>query len=218
MLIEGYKWLHVINGAVKQNGKLPTFRTVTEVKRWSNWEWWKGSSLTSVITAPFAIFANGEWRNPLWTLTQRLEKRLEIFENWVLRKICGPVIDREEGKWCRRHNREIHDITKVPCCKTLSEHRSRLRWAGHVVRIEDGELIKEALTKKPQGRRPDGRPRKRWCETVRRDVCRTYGREDWTVVAQNRTVCRNIFAVTRGLHGLKPPEWVSVFFSNALRP
>ena len=136
-----------------------------------------------------------------WTLTQRLEKRLEVFENGILRRICGPVFDREKGEWRKRHNYELRDITKVPLLQDMVRAQ-RLRWAGHVVRREDGELIKEVLRKKPQGRRPVGRPRMRWCENVRSDA----GTEDWMVVAQNRPVWRSIVAAARGLHGLRPPE------------
>jgi len=38
----------------------------------------------------------------------------------------------------------------------------RLRWAGHVVRIPDNRLPKSALNCRMQGKRPKGRPRKRW--------------------------------------------------------
>ena len=38
----------------------------------------------------------------------------------------------------------------------------RLRWAGHVARTEDGRSAFKILTGKPTGKRPLGRPRRRW--------------------------------------------------------
>ena len=37
----------------------------------------------------------------------------------------------------------------------------RLRWAGHVVRMEEGRSAFKILTGKPTGKRPLGRPRRR---------------------------------------------------------
>ena len=38
----------------------------------------------------------------------------------------------------------------------------RLRWAGHVARIEESRSALKILTGKPTGKRPLGRPRSRW--------------------------------------------------------
>ena len=45
-----------------------------------------------------------------WTLTLREEKRLEVFENEVLRKIFGPKRDDQTGEWRRLHNSELRDF------------------------------------------------------------------------------------------------------------
>lgn len=140
-----------------------------------------------------------------WTLTQRLEKRLEVFENGVLRRICGPVYDQEEREWRRRHNQELREITGVPLIQSLVKSH-RLRWAGHIARRENNEIIKEVLKKKPQGRRPVGRPRKRWSDCVREDTVRLLRRSDWENIAQDRPGWRSVVAAARGLHGLRPPE------------
>ena len=49
-----------------------------------------------------------------WTLTLREEKRLQLFENKVLRKIFGPKRDDQIGKWRRLHNSELHDLYGKP--------------------------------------------------------------------------------------------------------
>ena len=43
----------------------------------------------------------------------------------------------------------------------------RLRWAGHVARMEEGRSAFRILTGKPTGKRPLGRPRRRWEDNIR---------------------------------------------------
>ena len=46
----------------------------------------------------------------------------------------------------------------------------RLRWVGHVVRMEEGRSAFKILTDKPTGKRPLGRPRRRWEDNIRIDL------------------------------------------------
>ena len=43
----------------------------------------------------------------------------------------------------------------------------RLRWAGHVARMEEGRSAFKILTGRPIRKRPSGRPRRRWGENIR---------------------------------------------------
>ena len=43
----------------------------------------------------------------------------------------------------------------------------RLRWAWHVARMEEGRSAFKILTGKPTGKRPLGRPRRRWEDNIR---------------------------------------------------
>jgi len=45
-----------------------------------------------------------------------------------------------------------------------------LRWAGHVARMEEGRSVFKMLTGKPTGKRPLGRPRRRWEDNIRIDL------------------------------------------------
>ena len=47
---------------------------------------------------------------------------------------------------------------------------TRLRWAGHVARMEEGRSALKILTGKPTGKRPLGRPRRRWDDNIRMDL------------------------------------------------
>ena len=46
----------------------------------------------------------------------------------------------------------------------------RLRWSGHVVRMEEGRSALNILTDKSTGNRPLGRSRRRWVDNVRTDL------------------------------------------------
>jgi len=45
-----------------------------------------------------------------------------------------------------------------------------MRWAGHVVRMGEEREVNRALLGKPEGRRPLGRPRRRWVDNIRMDL------------------------------------------------
>ena len=96
-----------------------------------------------------------------WTLTQELERRLLVFEHGILRRILGPVRDEETRQWRRRHNRELRELTHLPPI-TSYVRSQRLRWAGHVARMNPDTLLRRVLDSRPElGRRPPGRPRLR---------------------------------------------------------
>ena len=46
----------------------------------------------------------------------------------------------------------------------------RLRWTGYVARMKKGRSAFKILTGKPSGKRPLGRPRRRWEEYIRMDL------------------------------------------------
>jgi len=46
----------------------------------------------------------------------------------------------------------------------------RLRWAGHIARMEEGRSCFKIVTGKPTGKRPLGRPRRRWEYNIRMDL------------------------------------------------
>ena len=45
-----------------------------------------------------------------------------------------------------------------------------LRWAGHVARMEEGRNAFKIITGTPTGKRPLGRPRRRWEDNIRMDL------------------------------------------------
>ena len=47
---------------------------------------------------------------------------------------------------------------------------SRMSWAGHVARMGEERGVYRVLVGKPEGRRPLGRPRRRWADNIRTDL------------------------------------------------
>jgi hypothetical protein len=92
--------------------------------------------------------------------------RLRVFENRVLRRILGPKRDEVTGDWRRLHNEELNDLYSSPNNIRVVKSR-RMRWAGHVWEKRGAYRI---LVGRPEGRRPLGRPRRRWEDNIEMDL------------------------------------------------
>jgi hypothetical protein len=64
---------------------------------------------------------------------------------------------------------------------------SRMRWAGHVARTGETRNAYRILVGKAEGKRPLGRPRRRWVDNNKMDL-RAIGWDgiDWIELAQDR--------------------------------
>jgi hypothetical protein len=91
-----------------------------------------------------------------------------VFENRVLRRIFGPRRDEVTGEWRKLHNEELHNLYSSPDIIRQIKSR-RMRWAGHVARMEE-EKVYKILVGKPEGKKPLGRPRRRWKDGIRMDL------------------------------------------------
>ena len=121
-----------------------------------------------------------------WSRTLRVEYRLRFFENRVLRRIFGRKRDEVTGEWRKLHNEELNDICSSPSIVRVMKAR-RMRWVGHVVRMVERTYEYRVLAGKPEGKRPLGRPRRRWDDNIMMDL-QEVGFEGmvWIDVAQNR--------------------------------
>jgi hypothetical protein len=109
-----------------------------------------------------------------------------VFENRVLRRIFGPKRDEATGEWRKLHNEELHDLYFSSSMLIVMKAR-RMRWAGHVVRMGEKRNAYRLLVEKPEGRRPLGRPRRRWLNNIRMDLVEVgWDDEDWIGLAQDR--------------------------------
>jgi hypothetical protein len=102
-----------------------------------------------------------------WTLTNRDEQHLRIFEHKILRKIFGPVRDKD-GSWRIIMNNELSKLIGNADIVRFINSR-RIAWLGHVMWMEEKRIPKRVLKWKPTGRRIRGRPKKRWIEDIEED-------------------------------------------------
>ena len=103
-----------------------------------------------------------------------------------MRRIFGPKRDGVTGQWRKLHNEELKDLYCSPNIVRVIKSR-RIRWAGHVARMEKGRGVHKVLVGKPEGKRPLGRPRYRWEDNIKmdlEDVGRGCG--DWMELAKER--------------------------------
>jgi len=87
-----------------------------------------------------------------WSLILREECRLRVFENRVLRRVFGPMRDEVTGERRKLHNEELNDLYSSPSTVRLIKSR-RMRWVGHVARMEEGRGVYRVLVGKPEGKR-----------------------------------------------------------------
>jgi hypothetical protein len=139
-----------------------------------------------------------------WSLILREEHRLRVFENRVLRRIYGPTREEVTGEWRKLHSRELHNLYSSPDIIRQIKSR-RMRWAGHMARMEEGRNVCRVLVGKPEGKRPLERPRRRWEDGLKIDLRETgWGCVEWIHLAQDRDHWRTLVNTVMNLRVLAP--------------
>jgi len=122
-----------------------------------------------------------------------------VFENTVLRRIFGCRRDEVMGEWRRLHNEELNDFYPSPNIVRVIKSR-RMRWAGHVTRMVEERWVYRLLVGKPEGKRPPGRPRRRWVNNIRMDLQEVgCGYMDWIGRSQGRDRRRTLVSAVMNL-------------------
>jgi len=105
----------------------------------------------------------------------------------VLRRIFGPRRDEETGEWRKLHNEEFNDMYSSPNFVRVIKSR-RMRYARHLARRgERRGGVYRVLVGKPEGKRPLGRPRRRWEDNIKKYLQEVgCGCMDWIELAQDR--------------------------------
>ena len=125
-----------------------------------------------------------------------------MFENKVLRRIFGTKRNKITGERIKLHNGEMHALFSSP--NIIGNLKSRrLRVTGHVARMEQSRNAYRVLVEKPAGKRPLGRPRRRWEDNIKMNL-RKVGCDprDWIALAEDRDQWR---AYVRAVMNLRVP-------------
>jgi len=76
----------------------------------------------------------------------------------------------------------------------------RMRWAGHVARMGEGRVVYMVLVGKPEGKRPLGRPRRRWVDNIGMDLQEVgCGYVNWIGLAQDRDRWRTLVSAVMNI-------------------
>ena len=115
---------------------------------------------------------------------------LRIFERKILRRIYGPV--QEGDIWRIRNNKELNRFINGENIVEFVKAQ-RIRWLGHVKRMEVGAMARKMMEGRLFTGRRRGRPRLRWEDDVVADwkvmkikqwVEKTKDRKQWRLVAE----------------------------------
>jgi hypothetical protein len=123
-----------------------------------------------------------------WPMTVANMKRLEAAHHRWQRKILGIV-------W--RDKITNVEVRRRTCMDKLEDiiRRRRLQWLGHVHRMEQERIPKQALNWIPAGKRKRGRPRMNWTTTIKKDMeCIGMTWEEAETAAGDRAVWRSCVA------------------------
>ena len=90
----------------------------------------------------------------------------------------GPRRDEVTGEWRRLPNEEPNDLYSSPNIVRVIKLR-RMRWVWHVARMGEEKGVYRVLVGKPEGRRPLGRPRRRWVDNIRMNLQEVGCELDW---------------------------------------
>jgi hypothetical protein len=117
------------------------------------------------------------------SLTLREEHRLRVFENRVLRRICGPKRNKVTGGWRKLHNEELHNLYSSPSKIRMIKSR-RMRWSRNVARMGRRGMHIECWWESEK--RPLGRPRRKWVDKIKMDLREIgWGGMDWIDLTQD---------------------------------
>jgi hypothetical protein len=106
------------------------------------------------------------------------------------------------GEWRKLRNEELRDLYSSPSIIRIIKSR-KMRWVRHVARMGEKRNSYRLLVEKPDGKRPLGRPRRRWVDNIKMELLEIgWGGVDWTGLAQDRDKWR---ALVNAVMNLRVP-------------
>jgi hypothetical protein len=117
----------------------------------------------------------------------------------ILHIIFGPKRDEVTGELRKLHYEELNSLYSLPNIVRVKKIEKNEMGGAYSTYVE-GRGVYRVLVGKPEGKRPLGRPRHRWEDTVRMDLQEVgCGCEDWIGLAQDRDMWRVLVSAVRNL-------------------
>jgi len=105
-----------------------------------------------------------------------------VFERKILRKIFSSTY--ENGSWRIKTNQELDTLIQQNNIINFVRAQ-RLRWYGHIERMQETRMVKAICSWKPISKRPMGRPKIRWEDDVKKDMQKSKV-PNWKNLVQDR--------------------------------
>ena len=97
------------------------------------------------------------------------------------------------------HNEELNDLYSSPNIVRVIKSR-RMRWAGHSACMGEERGVYRVLVGKPEGKRPLGKPRRKWVDNIRMDLQEVgCGYMEWIGLAQDKNRWRTFVSAVKNL-------------------
>ena len=121
-----------------------------------------------------------------------------IIKLQILRNIFGPV--NIDNIWRIQNNMEIDKLIKSADIVRFIQAQ-RIKWLGHIQRMNQTRPTGKLLDWKPMGTRPVRRPRQRWQEDVMEDL-KNVKVKNWKETARDRRTWKDLAEKAKTLKGL----------------
>ena len=110
------------------------------------------------------IFPIATYACSTWTLTKKDSNKLRVFENNCIRKLLGvKLLDRISIN-------TLHERAGTSPYILNFVKKQRLSWYGHVIRMDENNIVKKVLNNDFNKKRNRGRPPKRWKDQLKEDT------------------------------------------------
>jgi hypothetical protein len=105
-----------------------------------------------------------------------------VFERKILRRIFGPT--KENQIWRAKTNEELDKLIKHKnIINYIKAHRLKL--VRSCKRMPDSRAVKKIFNWKPLTKRSQGRPKYRWKDNIKQDICQLKIK-NWIACVQDR--------------------------------
>ena len=129
-------------------------------------------------------------------LKETIIQKLLVFDRKILRIIFGPM--EENQIWRIKTNDELDKLIEhkntFNCIKA-----QRPSWFGHVQRMLDIRTVKKIFKWKPLTKRSQGRPKYRWKDNIKQDICQM-NIKNWIACMQDRGEWKEVIEMAKTFH------------------